>query len=239
VTERIPNLKGKMNTRFKDRTEGGQALAEKLAHYSERSDVVVLALPRGGVPVGYEVATRVKAPLEVFLVRKLGVPGHEEFAMGAIASGGLWFVNEEVVRQLGISRRQIQQIVDREEQEMERRMEVYGPEFSKAEVRGQVVILVDDGLATGSTMRAAVAALKQKHPQRIVVGVPVASAQTCEELHGEVDEIICVNTPEDFYAVGQWYEDFSQTSDDEVRELLNRAKEQFEPAPIPPWPAAF
>jgi putative phosphoribosyl transferase len=228
-----------MNTRFKDRAEGGQALAEKLAHYSERSDVVVLALPRGGVPVGYEVAIRVKAPLEVFLVRKLGVPGHEEFAMGAIASGGLWFVNEEVVRQLGISRRQIQQIVDREEQEMERRMEVYGSEFSKAEVRGQVVILVDDGLATGSTMRAAVAALKQKHPQRIVVGVPVASAQTCEELHDEVDEIVCVNTPEDFYAVGQWYEDFSQTSDDEVRELLNRAKEQFEPAPIPPWPAAF
>ena len=233
--ENFPDGELSMNTRFKDRSEAGQALAEKLEHYSDRPNVTVLALPRGGVPVGYEVAMKLKAPLEIFLVRKLGVPGHEEFAMGAMASGGLWFVNDEVVRQIGIARRQIQQIVEREEQELERRAEIYGAEFSRVDVRGQIVILVDDGLATGSTMRAAVAALKQKHPERIVVGVPVASASTCEELEKEVDEIVCVQTPAHFYAVGEWYEDFSQTSDDEVRELLNKAKTQFAQL-APPMP---
>jgi putative phosphoribosyl transferase len=229
-----------MNARFKNRREAGGSLAKKLEHYAGHYDVVVLALPRGGVPIGYEVATRLKAPLEIFLVRKLGVPGHEEFAMGAIASGGLWFVNDEVVRQIGITREQIKRIVEREEQELERRTENYGIEFSKGEVRGQTVILVDDGLATGSTMRAAVAALKQKHPGKVVVGVPVASPSTCEELEGEVDEMVCVQTPSHFYAVGEWYDDFSQTSDAEVRELLQRAKEQFEPASTTPtWPPGF
>jgi len=224
-----------MTTRFKDRSDAGRALAEKFEHYADRPNVVVLALPRGGVPVGYEVATRLRAPLDVFLVRKLGAPGHEEFAIGAIASGGLWFVNDDVVRQLGISRRQIQEIVEREERELERRSEVYGSDFSKADVRGQIVILIDDGLATGSTMRAAVAALKQKHPERIVIGVPVSSPSTCEELEREVDEIVCFHTPDQFYAVGEWYEDFSQTSDDEVRELLNRARTQFAQS-VPPVP---
>ena len=229
-----------MNARFKNRREAGWSLAKKLEHYGGRDDVVVLALPRGGVPVGYEVAVRLKVPLEIFLVRKLGVPGHEEYAMGAIASGGLWFVNDEVVRQIGITREQIKRIVEREEQELERRTENYGTEFSRGDVRGQTVILVDDGLATGSTMRAAIAALKQKHPAKIVVGVPVASSSTCEELEREVDEVVCVRQPGHFYAVGEWYEDFSQTSDDEVRELLHRAREQFEPAHVAPvWPPGF
>jgi predicted phosphoribosyltransferase len=160
--------------------------------------------------------------------------------MGAIASGGLWFVNDQVVKQLGISRQQIKQIVEREEQELQRREELYGVEFSKTEVRRQTVILVDDGLATGSTMRAAVAALKQKHPERIVVAVPVASRATCDELEREVDEVVCVQQPEDFQAVGQWYQDFSQTSDDEVRDLLHRARDRFESATVPPlWPPGF
>lgn len=229
-----------MNTRFENRAAAGRILAEKLEHYSDRFDVIVFALPRGGVPVGYEVAKHLKAPLEIFLVRKLGVPGHEEFAMGAIASGGLWFVNDDVVKQLGITRQQIKQIVEREERELERREQLYGTEFSKAEVRRQTVILVDDGLATGSTMRAAVAALKQKHPDRIVVAIPVASASTCDALEKEVDEIVCVQKPEEFQAVGQWYKDFSQTSDDEVRELLHRTRNRFEPAALSPvWPPGF
>lgn len=229
-----------MNTRFENRAAAGRILAEKLEHYSDRFDVIVFALPRGGVPVGYEVAKHLKAPLEIFLVRKLGVPGHEEFAMGAIASGGLWFVNDDVVKQLGITRQQIKQIVEREERELERREQLYGTEFSKAEVRRQTVILVDDGLATGSTMRAAVAALKQKHPDRIVVAIPVGSASTCDALEKEVDEIVCVQKPEEFQAVGQWYKDFSQTSDDEVRELLHRTRNRFEPAALSPvWPPGF
>jgi len=235
-----------MNARFKNRSNAGRALADKLEHYSQhyadRTNVTVLALPRGGVPVGYEVATKLKAPLDIFLVRKLGVPGHEEFAMGAIASGGLWFVNDEVVRQIGISRREIHQVVEREERELERRSHIYGDEFAKADVRGQIVILVDDGLATGSTMRAAVAAIKQKHPEKIVIGVPVAALSTCDELEREVDELVYLQTPPNFFAVGEWYEDFSQTSDDEVRELLERARAQFEPQlPAMPllWPSIF
>lgn len=231
-------LVGLMKTRFKNRTEAGQLLAQKLDHYHGRENVVVLALPRGGVPVGYEVAMKLKAPLEIFLVRKLGVPGHEEFAMGAIATGGLWFVKEEVVLQLGISREQIRRIVEHEEQELERRAEVYGAEFSKGEVGGQIAIVVDDGLATGSTMRAAVTALKQKRPEKLVVAVPVAPPSACEELEREVDEIVCVKRPEHFRAVGEWYEDFSQTSDEQVCELLERAK-KIQPAMSPLWPAGF
>lgn len=220
-----------MNERFQNRSEAGRLLAEKLQRYSDNPKVVVLALPRGGVPVGYEIATQLNVPLKIFLVRKLGVPGHEEFAMGAIASGGIWFVNEQIVRQLGISQQQVQQVIEQEERELERRVKAYGAEFSRIPVRDQIIILVDDGLATGATMRAAVAALKPQHPDRIIVAVPVASPSTCEELGHEVDEMICARTPEDFYAVGQWYEDFSQTSDDEVRELLRRAQAGVETAP--------
>jgi predicted phosphoribosyltransferase len=229
-----------VNYRFKNRKEAGRLLAEKLEQYVGRADVV-LALPRGGVPVAYEIAARLKAPLEIFLVRKLGVPGHEEFAMGAIASGGLWFVSDKVVQQLGISRQQIKQIVEREERELERRAQVYGIEFSETNVRGRTVILVDDGLATGSTMRAAIAALRQKHPGVLVVAVPVGSPSTCDEVEKEADELVCVQKPENFRAVGEWYEDFSQTTDDEVRDLLHRARENFQTvSPMPPlWPAGF
>lgn len=226
--------------KFRNRAEAGRALATKLDHYSEFSNVVVLALPRGGVPVGYEVASHLKVPLEIFLVRKLGVPGHEEFAMGAIASGGIWFVNDDVVRQLGIPRQQIQKIVERERKELERRMEDYGDEFSGSDLRGQILIVVDDGLATGSTMRVAITALKQQHPEKIVVAVPVASASTCRELQTEVDEFVCLYSPEEFFAVGQWYEDFSQTTDDEVHELLTRSQSQLVSATtIPTWPSMF
>lgn len=222
-----------MKWQFRNRRDAGRLLAEQLSHYSTAPNVTVLALPRGGVPVGYEVATVLKVPLGIFLVRKLGVPGHEEFAMGAIASGGLWFVNNDVVRQLEISSQQIQRIVHREREELERRAEVYGPEFSENDVRGQIVILVDDGLATGSTMRAAVNALKQQQPERIIVAVPVASASTVEELQNEVDEVVCLEMPEQFHAVGNWYEDFSQTTDEEVRELLEKAR------PTQPVPQSF
>ncbi len=214
---------------FRNRADAGRQLARKLGRYAGRGDVVVLALPRGGVPVGYEVAVELKAPLGIFLVRKLGIPWHEEFAIGAIASGGVWFINEEVVRQLGISRPQIRRIVEREEQELERRAEVYGREFSDFDVNGRTVILADDGLATGATMHAAVNALKQRKPKGIVVAVPVASESARKQLEGEVSELVCAHMPEEFYAVGQWYDDFSQTSDEEVRELLLRAKGRFDP----------
>jgi predicted phosphoribosyltransferase len=214
-------------TRFRDRFDAGRRLANELQSFAHDPDALVLALPRGGVPVAYEVATRLGLPLEIFLVRKLGVPGHEEFAMGAIASTGAVSLNENVVEHLGISRREVNEVIQREEKELRRRSENYGSEFSRNEVTGKKIILIDDGLATGSSMRAAVRALKQKEPQEIIVAVPVASASTCREFEGEVDEIICAETPEDFYAVGQWYDDFSQTSDEEVRELLAKAREEF------------
>lgn len=221
-------MRRQIDERFQDRTDAGKFLAQQLTQYSENPNVIVLALPRGGVPVGYEVAAALHAPLQVFLVRKLGVPGHEEFAMGAIASGGISFLNDEVVKRLGISRAQVQRVVDRETEELQRRAEVYDGEFSGHDVRGKIIILVDDGLATGSTMRAAITALKRQKPERIVVAVPVASPETCHELRAEADEVICARTPEDFQAVGQWYENFSQTSDEEVRELLQRARAENE-----------
>ncbi|MEO6184495.1 MAG: phosphoribosyltransferase [Verrucomicrobiota bacterium] len=224
---------------FRNRTDAGRYLAQKMGRYGDAGNVVVLALPRGGVPVGYEVAAELRALLGIFLVRKLGVPGHEEFALGAIALGGAWFVNEDIVRQLGISRQQIQSIVERETQEMDRRAEVYGEEFSNVDVQGRTVILVDDGLATGSTMRAAVNVLKQRNPERIVIAVPVASDSACDQLKGEVSEIVCVYMPENFHAVGQCYDDFSQTSDEEVRELLMRAKGRFDPRTASLSPLVF
>lgn len=217
-----------MSTRFRDRTEAGRVLAAKLEKYAGRPDVLVLALPRGGVPVGFEVAAALDAPLDVFLVRKLGVPGHQELAMGAIATGGVRVLNDEVVQGLGIPADAIYQVATREQEELERRERAYRGDRPPPDVRGRIAILVDDGLATGSTMRAAVAALRQQQPARIVVAVPTAAPQTCEEFRHEVDEIVCATTPEPFWAVGLWYQDFSETTDDQVRDLLARAAQAQE-----------
>ena len=208
---------------FRDRTEAGRLLAKKLTAYKNRPDVIVLALPRGGVPVAAEVAGALGAPLDIFLVRKLGVPGHEELAMGAIASGGVRVLNDDVVQYLRIPDRVIDEVAAEEQQELERRERLYRGDRPPLDVRGRTVILIDDGLATGSTMRAAALALHEQRPARIVVAVPVAAAATCDEFRGEVDGVVCALTPEPFYAVGLWYEDFSQTTDGEVRELLARA----------------
>jgi putative phosphoribosyl transferase len=198
-------------------------LAEKLAHLAGQPDLLVLALPRGGVPVAYEVAQALDAPLDVFLVRKLGVPGREELAMGAIATGGVRVINEDVVRALHLPDEVIEQSAQQQQRELERREQLYRGGRPLPSVRGKTVILVDDGLATGSSMRAAVAALRQLRPARILIAVPVAAPDTCAELGEEVDDIVCAETPDPFYAVGFWYEDFTQTTDDEVRDLLARA----------------
>jgi predicted phosphoribosyltransferase len=211
-------------SKFRDRSEAGRALAAELQRYAGRDDVLVLALPRGGVPVAYEVARTLGAPLDVFLVRKLGVPGHEEYAMGAIAEGGAMVLSQDVIEQLRIPPAAVQAVVQKELAELERRAALYRRGLAAPNMRGRTVILVDDGLATGSTMRAAVQALRSLGPARIVVAVPVAAPETCEALRAEADEVICARTPEPFYAVGLWYEDFSQTSDDEVRELLEHAR---------------
>jgi predicted phosphoribosyltransferase len=208
---------------YHDRTEAGRYLAEKLADYAGRPDVLVLALPRGGVPVGYEVARALGAPLDVFLVRKLGVPGHEELALGAIATGGVRMLNADVVRGLRFPPEVIDQVAARERAELERREREYRGDRPPPDVREKTVILIDDGLATGASMRAAVAALRQGQPARVVVAVPIAAPSTCEEFQDEVDEVVCARTPEPFYAVGLWYEDFAQTTDEEVRDLLRRA----------------
>ena len=213
---------------FTDRFHAGRILAAELREYANRDDVVVLALPRGGVPVGYEVARALDAPLDVFLVRKLGVPGHEELAMGAIASGNVRVVNEPVVRMLGISRQVIDAVAERERRELQRREREYRENRPPVQVEGKTAILVDDGLATGSTMRAAAEALRALGPKKIVIAVPVAAPETCDEFRHEVDEIVCALTPEPFQAVGLWYEDFSQTTDQEVRELLERANAPHE-----------
>ena len=210
--------------RFRDRADAGRKLAEKLMAYAGRSDVVVLALPRGGVPVGAEVARALGAPLDVFLVRKLGLPGHEELAMGAIATGGARVLNEELVRDLRLDEQLIETVARREQAELERREQLYRGSRPPPELAGKTVILVDDGLATGASMRAAVAAVRAREPARVVVAVPTAAPQTCAELEAEVDEIVCERTPDPFYAVGLWYEDFSQTSDEEVRDLLAAAR---------------
>jgi|SRR5919112_3552780 predicted phosphoribosyltransferase len=217
-----------MKPPFRDRSEAGRLLATKLATYTNRPDVLVLALPRGGVPVAYEVARALDAPLDVFLVRKLGVPGHEEVAMGAVATGGVRVLNAQVTRALGIPDYVIDAVAAKEEQELARRERLYRGDRPPPDVRGRAVILVDDGLATGATMRAAIQALRQQQPAQIVVAVPTASPETCDELRTDVDDVICAVTPEPFYAVGLWYEDFSQTSDEEVRDLLARAARESE-----------
>ncbi len=215
--------------RFRDRREAGQVLARTLAAYAHRPDVVVLALPRGGVPVGYEVARALGAPLDVFLVRKLGVPGHEELAMGAVATGGVRVLNDRIIRALGVPPNVIDAVADWQGEELARRERLYRGERPPPDVRGQTVILVDDGLATGATMRAALAALRQQGPARVVVAVPTAAPESCDDLRAEADEVVCATTPEPFYSVGLWYEDFSQTSDEEVRELLACAARAGEP----------
>lgn len=210
-------------TRFRDRREAGRVLARLLGRYAGRDDVVVLALPRGGVPVAYEVAKALAAPLDVFVVRKLGVPGHRELAMGALASGGSLVLDERLIRSLRIGEAAIERTLAAEARELERRELAYRGDRELPELEGKTVILVDDGLATGSTMRAAALAVRKHRPARIVVAVPVAAAQTCNELRADVDEVVCAVTPRAFHAVGLWYDDFSQTRDAEVRELLAQA----------------
>jgi putative phosphoribosyl transferase len=209
---------------FRDRRHAGQALARVLSAYADRRDVLVLALPRGGVPVGFEVARALRAPLDVFIVRKLGVPGREEYAMGAIASGGVRVLNESVARLLHISDAAIEEVARAEQQELQRRERLYRDARPPPEVRGRTVLVVDDGLATGATMLAAIRALRVQQPMRIVAAAPIASPETCTELRGEADDVVCARTPEPFVAVGLWYEDFDQTTDEEVRELLERAR---------------
>jgi predicted phosphoribosyltransferase len=213
--------------RFRDRAEAGRLLAERLREYAGRDDVIVLALPRGGVPVAYEVAKALDAPLGVFVVRKVGVPGHEELAMGALASGGVLVLDHDLVRALGLEQADVERVVNAEARELARREAAYGA-LDPQELEGKTVILVDDGLATGATMRAAALAVRRLNPAWVVVAVPVAAEETCDQFRDVIDDIICDVTPKPFRAVGLWYEDFSQTSDDEVRELLARAGERTE-----------
>jgi putative phosphoribosyl transferase len=208
-----------MNRRFRDRADAGRQLAEKLDAFAGRTDVIVLALPRGGVPIGYQVAKALNAPLDIFLVRKLGVPGHEEFAKGAIASGGVRVLNGQLVRQLPNAEALIEVVTQRETAELQRREREYRNGRPLLDVRGKTVILVDDGLATGSTMRAAVRALRKRDVAEIIVAVPVGAPEACAEFQDEVDEVVCLMMPRNFRAVGRFYQDFSQTTDNEVREL--------------------
>jgi predicted phosphoribosyltransferase len=221
--------------RYQDRAQAGRMLAEKLGGYANRPEVAVLGLPRGGVPVAFEVARRLNAPLDVFVARKLGVPGHEELAMGAIAGGDICFLNESLIAALCIPPESVAKTIARERRELERREQNFraGP---AVDLRGRVVILVDDGLATGATMRACVLAARQRHPARIIVAVPVSARETYEELEQQADEILCVQTPAHFDGVGQWYEDFTQTRDEEVRALLEQGA-KFGQTAAPKTPA--
>jgi len=209
---------------FRDRPQAGQLLSKKLAGYANREDVIVLALPRGGVPVAREIARSLRTPLDVFLVRKLGVPGQEELAMGAIASGGVRILNQDIVQAMAIPTHVIDSVTATEVQELARRERLYRGDRPAPDVTGHAVILVDDGLATGATMRAAVAALRRMKPRRIVIAVPIAAVPTRQEFAREVDEIVCLHTPEPFFSVGFWYDDFSQTTDEDIREMLEFEK---------------
>jgi putative phosphoribosyl transferase len=213
-----------MLARFANRTDAGRRLAAELQQYANRPDVIVLALPRGGVPIGYEVAKGLGAPLDVFVVRKIGLPWQEELAMGAVASGGVRVFDRNLIRVAHVSDADVERIADAEERELERRERLYRGDRPFPDLNAKTVILVDDGLATGASMRAAVAALREDKPARIVVAVPVAAPETCDAFRNIADEIVCAETPEPFQAVGQWYDDFSQTTDDDVKELLARGR---------------
>lgn len=216
--------------RFQNRIEAGQQLATRLKSYANRPDVMVLGLPRGGVPIAYEVAKALNAPLDICLVRKLGVPGHKELAMGAIASGGVRVLNYDVISWLGISSKVIDEVAARELRELQRRDRAYRGDRPQPEIGDRTVILIDDGIATGSTIRAAIAILKPQHPKQLVVAVPVAPPQVCDELSTEVDQVVCLITPKELYAIGLWYEDFSQTTDEEVHNLLTRSSISHQPS---------
>jgi predicted phosphoribosyltransferase len=213
---------------FHDRSHAGRKLAEKLTAYRDRRNVIVLALPRGGVPVACEVALALNAPVDIFIVRKLGVPGQEELALGAIASGGIRILNDEIIHQLNIPQRVIEAITQQELQELERRERAYRGNRPPLEVRDHIVILIDDGLATGASMRAAVKGLRTRNPRWLVVAVPTAASEICEEFERIADEMICATTPEPFYGVGMWYEDFSQTTDEEVQKILEKTARQVQ-----------
>jgi putative phosphoribosyl transferase len=212
-----------MIRRFRDRREAGRRLADELQQFAGRPDVIVLGLPRGGVPVAFEVATALHAPLDVFVVRKLGLPWHEELAMGALAHGGVRFLDEDLIRVARVSAEDIQRVTLAEQTELERRERLYRGTRPFPDLKGKTVILIDDGLATGASMRAAVTALRKEQPAQVIVAVPVAAPDTCDAFRAIADEIICAETPEPFQAVGLWYEDFSQTTDDDVHELLEDA----------------
>lgn len=212
---------------FKDRRAAGRILARELSAYAGRSDVLVFALPRGGVPVAYEVALALNASLDIFIVRKLGLPGHEELAIGALASGGIRVLNEDIVHALNISEKMIDLVAEQELEELRRREHSYRGDRPALDARDKTIILVDDGLATGASMRAAVTGVRTQNPARIVIAVPTAAPETRQAFEFEVDEIVCVMTPEPFMGVGRWYEDFSQVSDEEVRVLLEAATRQF------------
>lgn len=214
-----------MTKLFLDRVEAGQQLAEHLIEYADRQDVMVLALPRGGVPVAFEVAKKLKAPLDVILVRKLGTPYQEELAMGAISSDGVTILNQDLIHELGISSKAVNQAIAREEKEIQRRLKLYRPHHEPLDVKGKVVILIDDGIATGSTMLAAIEAVKTMGAQKIVIATPIAPPDTIQQLHYEADQVVCLYAPERLYAIGNWYEDFTQTSDQEVQELLTEARD--------------
>jgi len=213
-----------MLRQFRDRTDAGQQLAVRLAKYANRPDVIVLALPRGGVPVAFEVAKALGAPLDVFLVRKLGVPGWEELAFGAIASGGIRVLNPDIVQRLGLSHEVIDRVAAVAQQELERREHKFRGDRPPLQLRGRIVIVIDDGIATGATVRAAVQAIRQQEPASVVLAVPVAPPQTCAELREQVDDLVCLKTPVELDAIGLWYKDFGQTTDDEVCELLAQAR---------------
>jgi predicted phosphoribosyltransferase len=216
---------------FHDRFEAGRVLASRLSAYADRSDAIVLGLPRGGVAVAYEVAQALHLPLDVFIVRKLGVPGQEELAMGAIASGGMRVLNQGVIRALGISQGELNEVIRREEQELRRREEQFRGDRPPLDLKGKTVILVDDGLATGATMWAAISAVRQQQPARVVMAVPVADPEGCESFRQIADEVICAITAEPLHAVGLWYQDFPQLTDEEVRALLARFEKEFPPSP--------
>jgi len=211
---------------FADRTEAGRLLARHLNSYADREDVIVLGVPRGGIPVAFEVATALRVPFDIFVLRKLGVPGHEELAFGAIASGGVRILDRSTIGALGLTIRDIARVTKDEQRELERREHAYRGARPPLDVNGLTVILVDDGIATGSSMRAAIRALRQMNPAVLVLATPVAPRATCDRLRAEVDELVCLETPEPFYGVGQFYDDFSQVSDEEVTRLLDRASRQ-------------